>query len=376
MALAMARCCIAVKKYEEALKILKKNMGIMWLVKNKILELKYSEVMGEIYYFLGDFEKSRFYHERFANGIIEPVSAVCRKVGIKEAESILAAEKQFLMQVDHKTDQKLVYISSVLVPKETFFKKEQKYLKIVSASPAEVVPYEKFYQGSLAKSWFSEKEKIKVVSVLNYDMGSLLREMFLEEEYSRDTISPAASDDRGIMAFRGIKKERMRSFEGKRMPKIYSGEQPKSILAYRNPFLLDLDPKALGIKAMGNRYIKDVQKSHKRSRSDEKYQNGSRANGSFESLGAGEGGIQMLMKQKGINGKSANEIYQIAVMNSQVSKNQMSKPVPHRVFIGYQSKLRNPMNYPECKNLNLLTKHTGKLEAMFAFSILDFLANS
>ena len=73
----MAKCYQGMKEYKKAIKSYKKVIEIAWKEKNKTLETKTYELIGiqlvpllsfYRYYYLGEIEKTKYYHNRSSGG--------------------------------------------------------------------------------------------------------------------------------------------------------------------------------------------------------------------------------------------------------------------------------------------------------------------
>jgi hypothetical protein len=60
----MAECCKILKRYDDAIRLLKKGLHFAWAVGEKTLELLVYDKLGLIHFSLGNIPKAFYYHER------------------------------------------------------------------------------------------------------------------------------------------------------------------------------------------------------------------------------------------------------------------------------------------------------------------------
>jgi hypothetical protein len=67
-------------EHEEAVKQFKKMLQLAWQEGNQEMELKAYDLVSVDYYYLGDLEKSKYYHDRYIRGKSENDHSIMKKV--------------------------------------------------------------------------------------------------------------------------------------------------------------------------------------------------------------------------------------------------------------------------------------------------------
>jgi tetratricopeptide (TPR) repeat protein len=84
-------------QYHKAIKCYKKQIEVSWVLYNKMSELRAYDNIGIQYFYLGNKEKARYYHERMIYGRSENI-----KSELREKISKIFKEKNFQFFVDDK----------------------------------------------------------------------------------------------------------------------------------------------------------------------------------------------------------------------------------------------------------------------------------
>ncbi|CAI2387411.1 unnamed protein product [Moneuplotes crassus] len=76
----MGLCYQHLKEYKKAVRCFKKLLETSWKMEDKFQEARAFDYLGVQYFYLGNIEKSKYYHSRWLNGSYEPNTSNIRKV--------------------------------------------------------------------------------------------------------------------------------------------------------------------------------------------------------------------------------------------------------------------------------------------------------
>ena len=78
----LGRCFQTLKQYSLALTYFSKMLQCSWKINDKDHEILAYDLIGMQYYYMGDLEKSKYYHQRMVNGEFEPESSNVRRLAV------------------------------------------------------------------------------------------------------------------------------------------------------------------------------------------------------------------------------------------------------------------------------------------------------
>ena len=121
--IAIAMIASDLKRYQNAITILKKALQYAWKAKSGEHELLIYDYMGTAYYYMGEVRESEYYHHRFTQGEHEKASSAIRKMSTE----MLVDYEMYLksLEKDNLTSLFLEYINIPIVGLNALAPKEQ-----------------------------------------------------------------------------------------------------------------------------------------------------------------------------------------------------------------------------------------------------------
>ena len=78
----IAYCYLCMQKYDLALKALKRELQLAWVVNNYTAEIQIYDMMSVCYFYKGDLKKGGYYAQRFMRGVSEASFSRVRKISV------------------------------------------------------------------------------------------------------------------------------------------------------------------------------------------------------------------------------------------------------------------------------------------------------
>lgn len=110
----LGKCYQFLKQYSLALVYFTKLLQCSWMQNDKNNELLAYDYIGMQYYYLGDLEKSKYYHLKMVNGETEPKDSTILKLGVNKLKNKNSKNKDKDNKIKHEKDGQFIdnYFSS------------------------------------------------------------------------------------------------------------------------------------------------------------------------------------------------------------------------------------------------------------------------